>query len=223
MFLPQVVLVGGSTRIPALTNKLFGLFDENYTTVTARLDADEVIARGTALQAQSLLAADNLSVVDRVSTETSVLSPSALSAPIGITIDENFVALVESHTPLPTRRIIEFPITSSSGSQILLAFSEGEQTVKVEAPPPKPAKKAGWFGGKKDEDEDEDESEEEEEIRSLVSKSTKALADLVVDVDPKAAKKGLKVRVTIVVVEGGKGTVTAVQTVDGAKVASATF
>ncbi|ORY92717.1 Hsp70 protein-domain-containing protein [Leucosporidium creatinivorum] len=219
----EVVLVGGTTRIPALTNKLYGFFNEDNTTITARLDSDEVVARGTALQAQSLLSADNLALINRLSTETSVLSPSALSAPIGIVIGEDFHALVEANTPLPTRRIIEFPISSSSGSQLLLSFSEGEESVKVEAPPPKPAKKAGWFGGKKDEDEDEDEEDEEEEVRTLVAKPTKALADLVVDVDSKAAKKGLKVKVTIVVVEGGKGTVTAVQTVEGAKVAQATF
>lgn len=217
----EVVLVGGTARLPTLADKLLGLFDADQTNIQSRLDPDEVIARGTALQAQSLLSSETQATVEKALASETALKPSTLSAPIGLVVDDAFHVLLEAHTPLPTRRIIDF--ASPAAGKLLISLSEGEQTIKVEAPPPKVAKKSGGVAGffsrsKPEDDDDEDDDEEPEDIRTVESKATKALAEVVVDDVKKGAKK---LRLTIVVVEGGKGEVTV--EVDGDKVGETTF
>jgi heat shock protein 1/8 len=191
-----------------------------------------VIAKGSALQALSLTqtypldSPSSLAVFASSLTESAVVNPSTTSAPIGLVLeDKSFVTLVEEFTPLPLRRIFELPVPAGTGSaQILLSLSEGINEVKVEVPEKK-AKSGGGFFSRASKDEEEDEEDEEEEVRTKVLRATKALTDLVVDVDANKgkAKSAPKLRVTVVVEVGGKGTISAVQLVDGAKVASASF
>jgi heat shock protein 1/8 len=240
--LRQVILVGGSSKLPAVTDKLYNLFPES-TVITNLIEPDEVLAKGTALQAQSLRAvypsSDSTSsaLLSSSLTEPSVISPEALSKPIGFvlepeaaTSDLAFITLLDAHTPLPARRIVDLPLSTDTSAEVILALWEGEPYIKVTPAETKveAAKGAiagavsGLFGAAKKavgagaaDEEDFSDEEEDEDIRTVDVKATKAIADLIVPVDSK--KKNSKVRVTIVVEKGGKGHVSAVQLVDGAK------
>ncbi|KAI5480491.1 protein of heat shock protein 70 family [Pseudohyphozyma bogoriensis] len=226
----EVVLVGGTTKLPKLSDKLLDVFPES-TSFKNEIESDEVIAKGAALQALSISttyppeSADSAALHARSITESSVLSPSFLSKPIGFVTDaakddsravngKLFTTLVAELSPLPLRRILELPIPAGSGSaEVLLSLYEGSPEVKVEAPPPKKSK--GFFSRSND---DDDEDDEPEDIRTALVNPEAALGDLVVKVDTKAEKgaEAAKVRVTIVVEATGKGTATAVQLKSGA-------
>lgn len=242
-FLAQVVLVGGSSKLPAVSDKLYNLFPES-TVTTNQIEPDEVLAKGSALQIQSLRAtfpsdSPNADELLRASTtEQTVVAPSALSKPLGFVLEpeaastpENlaFVTLMDQHTPLPARRIVDLPIESDATSSVVLALWEGEPYIKVTPAQSKldqakssiagaassildAAKKAVGAGA---DDEDLSDEEEDEDIRTVEVRATKPVADLVIPVD--ASQKGKKVRVTIVVDKDGKGHVEARQLVDGAK------
>lgn len=209
-----------------MADKLLSLFSEDTTTITSQLDTDEVIARGASLQGLSVLSPASLTQLNSSLAESTITSPSTLSAPIGLVIDNTFHTIVDSHTPLPLRRIVDLDIPASA-TQVLVSLAEGQHSIKVEQPPKKEVKKSGgFFSRSKPEDDEDDEDDEEDEIRTSIVESKKALADLVVDVD--GSKKGpkgksTKVRVSVVVVVGGKGTVSAIQLVDGAKEVSKEF
>ncbi|GAA5906046.1 hypothetical protein JCM6882_003544 [Rhodosporidiobolus microsporus] len=235
----EVILSGGTTKLPAVADKLYNLFPES-TVITNHIEPDEVLAKGAALQTQSLRAtfpssspnADDL--LRASTTETSVVSPPALSRPIGFVLEPEesdpsklaFVTLLDQDTPLPARRIVDLPLESDTGNEVVLALWEGESYIKVTPPQSKVEQAKGALAGlvdaaKKavgagaDDEEDEFSDEEEEDIRTLEVKPTKAVADLIVPVD--ASQKGKGVRVTIVVDKEGKGHVEAHQKVEGAK------
>ncbi|GAA5861006.1 hypothetical protein JCM8547_008004 [Rhodosporidiobolus lusitaniae] len=245
----EVILVGGSSKLPAVADKLYNLFPES-TTITSQIEPDEVLAKGAALQTQSLCSvfpsSPNSADLLRASiTEQSVVAPEALSFPLGFVLEPElandpsqlaFVTLLDQHTPLPARRIVELPLESDTGAEVVLALWEGEPYIKVTPAETKVEQAKGaiagaasaLFGAAKkavgaeaaDEDDVSDE-EEEEDIRTVEVRATKAVADLVIPVD--ASKKGSKVRVTIVVEKGGKGHVQAVQNVQGAKAVEKDF
>ncbi|BGP31858.1 Hsp70 protein that interacts with Zuo1p [Rhodotorula toruloides] len=240
----EVVLVGGTTKLPTLTNKLYDVFPES-TVVSSQIEPDEVLAKGSALQAQSILAtfppeSPNQKDLIRASmTEQAVIAPAALSLPLGFVLEPElandpanlaFVTLLDQHTPLPARRIVDIPIESDATNEVILALWEGEPYIKVTLPESKveQAKNAvaaaagavfdavkNATGAGKGEDDLTDDEEEEEEIRTVEVRATKAIADLVIPVD--ASKKDAKVRVTIVVEKDGKGHLEAQQQVPGAQ------
>ncbi|GAA5825788.1 hypothetical protein JCM11251_000369 [Rhodosporidiobolus azoricus] len=234
----EVILSGGTTKLPAVADKLYNLFPES-TFITNHIEPDEVLAKGAALQAQSLRStfpssspnADDL--LRASTTETSVVSPPALAQPIGFVLEPEesdpsklaFVTLLDQHTPLPARRIVDLPLESDTVSEVVLALWEGEAYIKVTPAETKLDKAKGMLGGlvdaaKKavgaaDEEDDFSDEDEDEDIRSVEVKPTKAVADLIIPVDASQKKKG--VRVTIVVDKEGKGHVEAHQLVDGSK------
>ncbi|BGP47858.1 Hsp70 protein that interacts with Zuo1p [Rhodotorula kratochvilovae] len=240
----ELVLAGGTTKLPTLANKLLDVFPES-TVISSQIEADEVLSKGSALQAQSLLAvfppdAPNSAELLRMSTtEQAVIAPEALARPLGFVLEPElasspeqlaFVTLLDAHTPLPARRIVDLPLESDTTHEVLVALWEGEPYVKVTPAETKveaakgavagavgslfgAAKKAVGAGG--DDEDDYSDEEEEEDIRSAEVRATKPIADLVVPVD--ASKKDARVRVTIVVDKGGKGHLEAHQLVEGAK------
>lgn len=216
------MLVGGSSRLPSLADKLYNLLPES-TILTRQLDPDEVIARGLALQGLSLLDSTRASQHTQSLSEPSVHSPSTLSHPIGLVVDGSFHPLIPATTPLPLRRIFDLG-AAGAASQLLVALFEGTHEVVSVPPAPKPAKKAGWFGGKAADDDEEDD-DEPEDVKESRYEAKAQLAELVVDVAQAAkGKPAAKVRVTVTVDVGGKGSVSASQVgVEGAKVAQASF
>jgi len=221
----EVILVGGTTRLPALADKLYGFFNEDTTTLTAQIDPDEVIAKGSALHAVALpedhKKAD--SVFARALNETTVSAPSATAAPIGLTNGEAFFTLVEANTPLPLRRIVELDVASGA-SEVLISLAEGAASIEVSQPVKEEKSKPGLLarltGSGAAASDDEDEDDEPEEVRTVVVKPTKQVAEVKVAVD---SKSKAKVQVTVIVGVDGKGEVKAVQLKEGAAEAKAAF
>ncbi|GAA5997808.1 ribosome-associated complex protein SSZ1 [Rhodotorula paludigena] len=239
----EIVLVGGTTKLPSLANKLLDVFAES-TVVSSQIEPDEVVSKGAALQAQSLVATfppdepNSAELVKQSTTDATVVAPLSLARPLGFVLEPElaaspadlaFVTLVAAHTPLPARRIVDVPVESDAASEVVVALWEGEGYVKVTPPQSKLDQAKGALAGaaasvvdavKKatgtaDEDDFSDDEEEEEDIRTAEVRATKAVADLVVPVD--ASKKDARVRITVVVDAQGKGHIEAHQLVDGAK------
>ncbi|KAK4047001.1 Hsp70 protein that interacts with Zuo1p [Microbotryomycetes sp. JL201] len=193
----EVVLVGGASKMPSLANKLFDLFDEDVTTVQNRIEPDEVLARGLALQAQTLLQPENVGLLQRaLQSDSGILSASTTTSPIGIVVGDEFSTVIEANSPLPVRRIIEFA-PAKGAKQVLLSFHEGQQYVDVQQP--EPTKQSNGHAG---DDEDEFSDDEPEQVKTLKTKSVKALTDVLFQVDETSQDK---VRLSIVVLQGGKG------------------
>lgn len=115
-----------------------------------------------------------------------------LSKTIGVQLvsaDESgdFVPLVNAETALPARRVAQYTVPKEGGD-VLIRISEGEREIKVTKPEPKPKTEEDEEDSDFDSDEDE-----EEEIREVIWKSTKPIAEAAV----KGAKAGGKVEVTI--------------------------
>lgn len=231
-------MLGGTTRLPTLTDKLRNLFPET-TAFTAQIDSDEVVAKGSALQALSLLntyaltTPGSIELRQKATSLPTLLNPQGTSAPIGLLVDKVFITLIEPSTPLPARRIFEINV-APGGSEVVLELYEGTRTV-VSSIKEKVVKSKGSLfaraaavisNGDGDEDDDED---DDEEIKTVVLEAKHALAHLAVKVDSKVIKaiKGVpKVKVTIVVEEkAGKvvGSLAAVQLLDGAEENRAEF
>lgn len=244
-FCNQLVLLGGSTKLPALSEKLSYLFPES-TTLTTQIEADEVIAKGTALQALSLLSTYSIDTPGsadlrtRATKDASLLSPATLSSPIGLLIPATpadslsaidgslFVVLLDQSTPLPARRIIDVDVAAGA-TEVILNLAEGTHEVAISQPKPAPAKSllsrasAALTGGA---NADEEEDDEEEEIKTSRVKKTKALGEVIVRVETSGAGKGKradKVRITIEVNAVGGGSVVAVQLREGAVESRAEF
>ncbi|PWN52252.1 HSP70-domain-containing protein [Violaceomyces palustris] len=216
----EVIFAGGSARLPGLYERLAIVFNEEAgnTHLTASIDADQVIARGCAINAQTITATSGelerdyiLSLPAKPASEIPELKAKATSRPFGILVPapkeaseavekqvvdgQLFVTLIPAETPLPARRTFRFPVSSSPA---LLSFAEGTPSVrveKIEAPQPDP----------EDEDDEDDEPLEPEEVRTAyVKPDSNKIAEVSVELD--ASKK---VEVEVIVNADGSATITA--------------
>jgi heat shock protein 1/8 len=226
----EVILVGGTCKNPTVADKLSAFFPEN-TSISTQVDADQAIAKGCALQA-NLLTKLNAEEAKYISSSSSLSDPiisnqQVTSAPIGLLVPapsangsssssapnpavidgKIFVTIIEANTPLPARRIFELPFAKSA-SNVKLAIYEGAESIHVEAPPAKDAKKSN--GNAASDDEDDYSDDEDEEIKTLVTKPTTQLANIVIPV--KGSGKQDTVRLSIVVTKDGKVEIEAGQT-----------
>lgn len=208
----EIVLAGGSARLPGLTNSLIVLFPENgHAKITASIDADQVIARGCAVHASSIAATPEGAPERSFALDLALAPPSeivslkapATERPFGLVLSESkdangapaaavggqlFVTLLAAKTPLPARRIYTLP--ASTAGSVLLSFAEGTPNVKVE-------KVEKLKDDNDDEDFDDDEGlddELEEKHSSIVMADSKRLVEVVYQ----AGAKGDRVRVELV-------------------------
>lgn len=221
----QIVLVGGTSRLPTLSERLASLFPES-TRIVSQIDPDEVIAKGCALQSLTLLttyAAEtpiaSLALIAATLSSVAVTEPKALSKPIGLVIAGEFVTLVGENTPWPLRRIVDVQVPNGSGaSSVILSLAEGTPSIKIDLP----VKKSKGFFSRASKDDEEDEDEEPEEIRTaIVTPAPVGLAELTVEVI--LGKESEKVRITVVVDAEGRGSVSAKQLREDAVEATGTF
>ncbi|SOV01900.1 related to SSZ1 - regulator protein involved in pleiotropic drug resistance [Ustilago sp. UG-2017a] len=186
----EVVLSGGSARLSGLADRLAGLFgdaEENGAHITASIDADQVIARGCAIQAQVVAAAPEGSkeseyihnVPAAPVASVSDLKVPTTSAPLGLILtDKTFVTLIPANTPFPVRRSYRFPVAKGT-SEVAFTLDEGLDEIKVETVQP----------DEEDLDED-DEPMEPEQIKTAVTKAAgKNIAAFTVPTPAKGVKK----------------------------------
>jgi len=208
--LSQVILLGGTAKLPSLQSKIQDLFAE-HTKVTTTIDPDEAVAKGAALQADLIFNIPSSVPVDLSKAESVSKNVPALSQPLGLLLGSNkeknrFALLMDQNTPLPARKIIELGIPSStnSSSSVVLSLWQGKHSIQIEQPKTNGSKANGK---KNDDSEDEDEPEE---IKHAIVKADSLVANLVCKVNGESKGKGRnaepeKVRVTLVVGKEGKG------------------
>lgn len=206
----EVVLAGGSARLPGLTNTLLHLFPEGGATkLTDSIDSDQVIARGCAVHASCIAAAPEDSAERKFLLDLPAAPPKDVQSlqaptttrPLGLVLPasgasnghsgpaavdgELFVTLLPAHTALPARRVYTLP--ASQAGPALFSFAEGTADVKVEQ-----------VQRERDEDDEDDEEDEEDEPEEKRTPIVKADKKRIAEVAFEAKSKGEKVRVEIV-------------------------
>ncbi|KAI3807844.1 hypothetical protein L1987_23779 [Smallanthus sonchifolius] len=92
----DVVLVGGSTRIPKVQQMLGEFFDQK--SLCKSINADEAVAYGAAVLAANLSGNGNKAVKDMILLDVTPLS-------LGISINEGFMSvIIPRNTPIPTTK-----------------------------------------------------------------------------------------------------------------------
>jgi molecular chaperone DnaK (HSP70) len=194
----EVILAGGTSHTPKIARLLESIFSEKTkvlapSTTPSAINPSELSARGAAYQASLIQEFDTEDIEQSIHPMVTVTPH--LSKTIGVQLvsaDESgdFVPLVNAETALPARRVAQYTVPKEGGD-VLIRISEGEREIKVTKPEPKPkAEKSEEDEEDSDFDSDED---EEEEIREVIWKSTKPIAEAAV----KGVKAGGKVEVTI--------------------------
>ncbi|WFD34603.1 Hsp70 protein that interacts with Zuo1p [Malassezia cuniculi] len=184
----EVILAGGSARLAGLAEQLSFLFAEDATRITESIDSDQVIARGNALYAQTIINtpadAEERRFVEslplaRSETDAKLQVP-ATKRPIGILFDAPeddkravdgrlFISVVPEFTPVPARRVVRVPLASESS---VVRIAEGTPSVRVDKIDPPPADE--------DEEDEDDEPLEPEEVRTAYVRGDAPIAELVV-------------------------------------------
>ena len=216
----EVLLAGGSARLPGLVDQLSFLFAEDSDThITGSIDSDQVIARGNAVYAHTIVHvpkdAEERKFIETLANtrreNIDALSVPATARPVGLVLDapqgadaervekqlvdgQLFVPLVDANTPVPARRALRFPVAEGAAST-LLRIAEATPEVRVDTIQPEPL----------DEDDEDDEPLEPEEVKTAYYKpDAQRLVELVV---PTSGAK--TVTVELVVRSGGQITVEA--------------
>lgn len=124
----QVLLVGGSSRLPKFQEAMKSLFPDIGNEFRTEVEPDEAIALGCAVQAGILI---EEGVDLDVEFPEDAINAKHLSKTIGITsLNDEFVPVIPAGTPLPVRRSFTVPLTTGQSS-VYLAISEIDEHQKT--------------------------------------------------------------------------------------------
>lgn len=115
----EVVLIGGSTRIPKIKQLLEEFFG-HPNKIIQRINADEAVARGAAIQAAQIHDSEGTIQVRRVNDATNLS--------LGIeTVDGSISVIVPKNTRIPTRREKHFTTVSKNQLKAVFSIYQGER------------------------------------------------------------------------------------------------
>ncbi|RHZ74974.1 hypothetical protein CDV55_109195 [Aspergillus turcosus] len=197
----EVILSGGTSHTPKIAQLVRNMFPEKTqilapSTSASAINPSELAPRGAAIQASLIQEFDKEDIEQSI--HPMVTATPHLRNAIGIEFVHGetveFKPLLNAETALPARRIAQYS-APKDGGDILVRVCEGVREIKVTKPEPKP-KEEKSAKAEDDEDEDSDfdsDEEEEEEIREIVWKTEKPIAELAV----KGVKAGSKVELMV--------------------------
>ncbi|KAI8378497.1 heat shock protein 70 family [Blakeslea trispora] len=185
----EVLLAGGSARIPKFATKVREVFTSENTKVLNDLESDEVVARGCAIQG-SLIAGFEKEDVDAAIHPVVTLAPNTTKAIGVLNAKGEFVTIIPRGTSLPARRVFEFSNAQANQTHAYVALYEGDHTVEKHEIKHEPVPV----------DDDEEPYEEEPEIVTKVfNKPAAQLIEASLPLANGAKEKGSKIEVQITV------------------------
>ncbi|KAI9485775.1 MAG: heat shock protein 70 family [Benjaminiella poitrasii] len=185
----EVLLAGGSARIPRFALKIREVFGSENTKVLNELEADEVVARGCAIQA-SLVSGFEKEDIEAAIHPVVTLAPNTTKAIGVLNAKGDFVTVIPRGTALPTRRVFEFANSEDNQAAAYLALYEGEHVVEKVEVKPEPVQL---------EDDEEPYEEEPEIVTKVYTKPATQLVEASLPLEKAAKAKDSKIEVQITV------------------------
>ncbi|KAH1499246.1 hypothetical protein LV164_004019 [Aspergillus fumigatus] len=197
----EVIFSGGTSHTPKIAQLARNMFSEKTkilapSTSASAINPSELAPRGAAIQASLIQEFDKEDIEQSI--HPMVTATPHLRNAIGVEFVHGetveFKPLLNAETALPARRVAQYS-APKDGGDVLVRVCEGVREIKVTKPEPKP-KEEKPPKAEDDEDEDSDfdsDEDEEEEIREIVWKTEKPIAELAV----KGVKAGSKVELMV--------------------------
>ena len=177
----EVILSGGTSHTPKIAQLVRNVFPEKTRVLapsitTGAINPSELAPRGAAIQA-SLISEFEKEDIEQSIHPMVTVTPHLRNA-IGVEFTSGnkteFAPLLHAETALPARRVAQYS-GPKEGGDVFVRVCEGTRDIKVTKPEPK--EKPTENG---EEDSDLDSDDEEEEIREIVWKTEKPVAELAV-------------------------------------------
>lgn len=185
----EVLLAGGSARIPKFALKIREVFGSEHTKVLNDLEADEVVARGCAIQG-ALVSGFEKEDIEAAIHPVVTLAPNTSKAIGVLNAKGEFVTVIPRNTALPTRRVFEFSNAEAGQTHAYVALYEGDHTVEKEEIKPEPVQV---------EDDEEPYEEEPEIITKVYNKPAAQLVEASLPLEKASKAKESKIEVQITV------------------------
>jgi len=115
----EVLLVGGSTRIPLVQDKVKEYFKKE---LNKKINPDEIVAIGAAIQG---------SIINGKTKDIILLDVTPIS--LGVkTMGGSFTRIIESNTTIPTNRTLIFTTAEDNQSEVEIYIFQGEREIAEE-------------------------------------------------------------------------------------------